>query len=268
MGDRAPCHLVIGGKLPAPKLPQLLQLIDAYDLRTEIDGEPFDASHIEPGAPIDLQGTELNGGCATDLENFCIEHKLPYWRWSGACLGAYEAAIVIFDNPDEDYRSYLALESEQPVAALSELEKFTSLEDVAAFVARASFDPPPFEVVPETPVSRYDPETTAYLAEARRNALTSFPLSRVTADFHDQMLHCLPPVHRRGIPGFFVSEAQTESVHAQFVKHQGQHYGAFVDVTLDPTDPEGPITIAKIDAWRANPDNADGRPALTWFPNP
>lgn len=96
-----------------------------------------------------------------------------------------------------------------------------------------------------------DPERTA--------ALARFPLSRVSEAFHDEMLGVLPPVHLRGAAGFFVSEAVTDDVHAQFVEHRGRFYGAYVALR----DPATWITHAAIAAFdAAHP----GPPVLDWYP--
>lgn len=104
-----------------------------------------------------------------------------------------------------------------------------------------------------------DAETAAYLENARKSALKGFPLSRVTEDFHDRMLESLPPIQMSGVPGFFVSEAYTDNVHAQFVHYRGRFYGAYVDVT----DPESRIGRERIAAFHA--EHSDDEP-LTWYP--
>lgn len=99
--------------------------------------------------------------------------------------------------------------------------------------------------------SDYDP--------ARAAALAQFPLSRVSEAFHDEMLGVLPPVHCRGAAGFFVSEAVTDDVHAQFAACNGRFYGAYVA----RRDPATWITRAAIDAFDAvHPDP----PVLDWYP--
>ncbi len=104
-----------------------------------------------------------------------------------------------------------------------------------------------------------DPETQAYLAESKARALKSFPLSRVTEDFHDQMLEVLPPAYRKGAPGFFIIEAATDDVHAQFVAYRGKFYGGYVELSK----PETYITREAIEAFEtANPE----APILTWYP--
>lgn len=93
----------------------------------------------------------------------------------------------------------------------------------------------------------------------RDRALAAFPLSRVTEAFHDDMLGVLPPAHIQGVPGFFVSEAVTEDVHAQFVNRDGRFYGAYVALR----DPATYITYARIAAFdAANP----APPVLVWYP--
>jgi hypothetical protein len=99
-----------------------------------------------------------------------------------------------------------------------------------------------------------DPETSARLDDYLACALASFPLSRVTKEFHDEMLGVLPPVHIKGVPGFFVSEALTDGIHAQFVNLVG--YAAI-------NHPPSHITYKKIAAFEAaSPDP----PILTWYP--
>ncbi|MCP5385071.1 MAG: hypothetical protein H6919_02870 [Sphingomonadaceae bacterium] len=93
----------------------------------------------------------------------------------------------------------------------------------------------------------------------RAAALARFPLSRVSEAFHDEMLGVLPPVHVRGAAGFYVSEAVTDDVHAQFVACHGRFYGANVALR----DPASWITHAAIAAFdAAHPDP----PVLDWYP--
>lgn len=82
-----------------------------------------------------------------------------------------------------------------------------------------------------------------------------FKLAEVTEAFHDEMLNCLPPMHRAGAMGFFMCEMTTGSLTSQFVAYRGKYYGACVDVL----DRETWITPEKIEALEA-------APALEWFP--
>lgn len=104
-----------------------------------------------------------------------------------------------------------------------------------------------------------DAETAAYLDNARKTALDGFPFSRVTEDFHDRMLECLPPIHMRGVPGFFVSEAYTDDIHAQFIHYQGRFYGGYVDIR----DPLSRMEHDRIAAFHT--EHSRDEP-LSWYP--
>ena len=95
--------------------------------------------------------------------------------------------------------------------------------------------------------------------DPRAALLARFPLSRVSEAFHDDMLGVLPPVHIRGMPGFLVSEAVTEDVHAQFVERGGRFYGAYVALR-DPATWISHAAIAAFDAAHPEP------PVLDWYP--
>lgn len=104
-------------------------------------------------------------------------------------------------------------------------------------------------------------ETTgAFFARQRSETLAEFPLSRVTEHFYNEMLGCLPPFHMSGAPGFFVSEAVTQGVHAQFIEHRGAFYGGYADLTRDSRKV---WTVSDILALEADPASA---PPLKWYP--
>ena len=100
----------------------------------------------------------------------------------------------------------------------------------------------------------------ALLASSRAALLARFPLSRVSEAFFEDMLGVLPPAHIQGVPGFFVTEAVSEDVHAHFVPAGGRFYGAYVALG----DPATFITYARIAAFDAvNPPP----PVLSWYPD-
>jgi len=100
----------------------------------------------------------------------------------------------------------------------------------------------------------------ALLAASREAVLSRFPLSRVSEAFFDEMLGVLPPAHIAGVPGFFVSEAVCDDVHAQFAHAGGRFYGGYVGLR----DREGLITHARIAAFdAAHPDAVE----LAWYPD-
>ena len=100
----------------------------------------------------------------------------------------------------------------------------------------------------------------AVLAASREAVLARFPLSRVSEAFFDDMLGVLPPAHIAGVPGFFVSEAVCDDVHAQFVAAGSRFYGGYVGLK----DRAGLITPARIAAFdAAHPDAVE----LAWYPD-
>ena len=100
----------------------------------------------------------------------------------------------------------------------------------------------------------------ALRATSREAVLARFPLSRVSEAFFDDMLGVLPPAHIAGAPGFFVPEAVSEDIHAQFVHAGGRFYGGYVGLK----DRTGFITHARIAAFdAAHPDAVE----LAWYPD-
>ena len=100
----------------------------------------------------------------------------------------------------------------------------------------------------------------ALLVASREAVLARFPLSRVSEAFFDDMLGVLPPAHIAGVPGFFVTEAVSEDIHAQFVAVGGRFYGAYVGLK----DRTGLITHTRIAEFEAaHPDAVE----LAWYPD-
>ena len=146
MGDRAPVHITIGGALRRDLLADLAACAEEYDLRTEWDGEPFDPAALVAGEPLELYGTELNGGQIPEIDAFCIAHGLPFRRWSGGCLGAYLPEIVLFDGSGP-LRDYTASEDEWVLFPPSWIRSFTRLRDLKREIGRAELTIPAFEIV-------------------------------------------------------------------------------------------------------------------------
>ena len=142
MGDRAPTHITIGGTLPRAALDQFAGHAADYDLRTDWDGEPFDPAALIAGEPLELYGTELNGGQIPEIDAFCIEHGLTFRRWSGGCLGAYLPEIVVFEGAGT-VRDYTASEDEYVLFPPSWIASFTRLRDLKRALARAEITVPP-----------------------------------------------------------------------------------------------------------------------------
>jgi len=146
MGDRAQCHLTIGGKLPRTSLDDLCRHTDNYDLRTDWSGEPFTAADIKPGEPIELFGEELNGGLVDGLEKFCTDNKLHYRRWSGGCAGAFLPEIVV-SHGDGETHDATASEDEYVVFTTEEINQAESLDQLKAKIGKFQPEVPAFELV-------------------------------------------------------------------------------------------------------------------------
>lgn len=144
MGDRAYVHITIGGTLLFEHFPALAAHAADYDLRTEWeDGEPLDLPALVAGKPLELYGTELNGGQIPTIDAFCVEHGLPFRRWSGGCLGAFLPEFVLFEGAGP-LREYMASEDETVLFPPSWIRGCRSLRDLKRAVARAEFVIPPF----------------------------------------------------------------------------------------------------------------------------
>ena len=153
MGDRAPVHITIGGALPREHLEAFAAHAAGYDLRTEWDGEPFDPAVLPEDEPLELYGTELNGGQISEIDAFCAEHGLPFRRWSGGCLGAFLPEIILFDGQGP-MRDYTASEDEYVLFPPSWIKSFTRLRDLKREIARAEVSIPPFVVTEGEPNDR------------------------------------------------------------------------------------------------------------------
>ena len=146
MGDRAPVHITIGGAPRRHLIGDLAACAEEYDLRAEWDGEPFDPAAVIEGAPLELYGTELNGGQIPEVDAFCIEHGLIFRRWSGGCPGAYLPEIVVFDGTGP-MRDYTASEDEYVLFPPSWIRGFTRLRDLKRAMAKAEITVPPLVII-------------------------------------------------------------------------------------------------------------------------
>ena len=145
MGDRAPVHITIGGAPRRHLIGDLAACAEEYDLRAEWDGEPFAPATVTEGAPLELYGTELNGGQIPEVDAFCIEHGLIFRRWSGGCPGAYLPEIVVFDGMGP-MRDYTASEDEYVLFPPSWIRSFARLRDLKRAIDRAEVTIPAFVV--------------------------------------------------------------------------------------------------------------------------
>ena len=102
--------------------------------------------------------------------------------------------------------------------------------------------------------------TSTYFERTRAETLASFPLSRITRRFYDAMLSVLPP-QLSSAAGFFLCEAATQRIHAQFIEHGGRRYGGYADLARGSRKI---WTIADIIELECRADERN--PTLDWFP--
>ena len=146
MGDWAPVHITIGGNLPRHALEELAMRAADYDLRIAWDDEPFDPTAINGEEPLELYGTELNGGLIPDIEELCVDHGLVFRRWSGGCYDVFSPEIIICDA-EGSMHFYLASDDEEIVFSSGEIKGFTRLRDLKSAIARAEITIPPLVLV-------------------------------------------------------------------------------------------------------------------------
>lgn len=83
MADRTSASITIGGTLPRSLLPDLATFVQAEGLSIEWDGEIFSLAMFREGVPLELMAHEVAWGRFEYLESWCVEHGLPFARWSG-----------------------------------------------------------------------------------------------------------------------------------------------------------------------------------------
>lgn len=145
MADFVSARIRIGGTLPAARYAELAHQIATYDLRTEWGGAPFDPQTTHANGALDLYAHDVSNGTFDDLEEFCIDHGLAFWRWSGGSAGAFDSEIVIVDSNGE--RSvFTAAEDEYVVFDAQVIIQLGSYDAILAMIERSRFDPPGFRV--------------------------------------------------------------------------------------------------------------------------
>lgn len=145
MADFVSARIRIGGTLPAARYAELAHQIAAYDLRTEWGGPHFDPQAIDASGALDLYAYDVSNGTFDDLEEFCVDHGLAFWRWSGGSAGAFDPEIVIFTGSGEP-EDFTAAEDEYVVFDAQAIHALGSYKAIMAAIGRSRFDPPAFRV--------------------------------------------------------------------------------------------------------------------------
>lgn len=148
MADRVSASITIGGSLPAPLLPDLVNVIAGEGLSTEWDGPPFTDGDLPTDDTLMLMAHEVAWGRFEDLEAFCQANALPFARWSGAYSGEWSAERVVFTGSGEP-TSYIADEEDRILVDEDTICRLGSLDALRDHFARAAFPIPSLRVVAE-----------------------------------------------------------------------------------------------------------------------
>ena len=98
-----------------------------------------------------------------------------------------------------------------------------SREDAAALLARHR-DRHPDAVVEST---------NAYFERTPAKTWAHFPSAGPAVVLQGVLGAFLPPQYIKGVAGFFLSEAATQNIHAQFIVHGGCTYGGYADLARE-----------------------------------
>lgn len=145
MADRVSASIVLGGSITADRYEELAAIIAGEGLSTDWDGEGFEPSHRTVGEPLSLCAHEVPWGRFEELEAWCVEHQLPFARWSGGYGGQWSAERVVFPGGGEP-QSYVADEDDRILIDRDRVEALGALEAVIAWFDAADFVVPPLIV--------------------------------------------------------------------------------------------------------------------------
>lgn len=146
MADRCQASITIGGNLPAGLIIAFADLVRDEGLSTEWDGPEFDISELPENDSLRLMANEVAWGRFDRLEAFCVEQALPFARWSGACVGCWDAERTVFTGSGEP-QCYAASDDDDAMVGRHTVEALGSYEAVIANFDAADFAVPPFRIV-------------------------------------------------------------------------------------------------------------------------
>lgn len=146
MADRVSAAITVGGTVPQSTYAELTDVIASEGLSTEWDGEPFESDQRTEGEPLCLFAHEVAWGRFEQLEAWCVEHGMPFARWSGAYGGQWGAERVVFTGVGEP-TSYAADEEDRIMVHRDTVERLGSMETVLAHFEAADFVIPPLSII-------------------------------------------------------------------------------------------------------------------------
>ena len=142
MADRVSASITLGGTVSPTAYAELADVIAAEDLSTEWGGDPFQPDQRIEGEPLRLVAHEVAWGRFEELEAWCVEHRIPFARWSGAYGGEWGAERVVFTG-DGEPKSYAADENDRVMIDRDTAKQLASIEAIRAHFDAAEFEVPP-----------------------------------------------------------------------------------------------------------------------------
>ena len=149
MADRVSASITLGGTIAPSAYAELADVIAAENLSTEWDGEPFTPDQRSEGETLRLVAHEVAWGRFENLEAWCVEHRVPFARWSGAYGGQWGAERVVFTGEGEPI-SYAANEDDRILIDRDSAELLGSMEAILAYFDAADAVIPPLAIGDET----------------------------------------------------------------------------------------------------------------------
>lgn len=141
MADRVPASMRIGGSMSVEVFAKFAEMIAFEGLSHEWGGEPFDMARRSVGEPIELFDESCAWGKIDHLEAFCVEHGLPFVRWSGGYPGEWSPERLVFRGSGT-VDSYMVDESDRVVIDQRLLTDLGSVEAAVAYFEAAEFKVP------------------------------------------------------------------------------------------------------------------------------
>lgn len=141
MVDRVSASITLGGSLITSDYAELCEIIADEGLSTEWDGPDFAPEHRVVGEPLGLCAHEVSWGRFEMLEAWCVDHKVPFARWSGACPGQWGAERVVFTGEGEP-QSYSVDEEDYVLVGRDVIRRLGSLDAIFSYFDAADFTIP------------------------------------------------------------------------------------------------------------------------------
>ena len=156
MADRASCHLYIGGDVPRSALPGLFKAIAEESVE---EGHVTTEQELLNSCASDgchhLAAYEVRGGMMETLETYLRRNSIAYVRYSGGCVGAFEAEVSFFLPGTVKETSLLTTEEGYPVIpGIVAVEAFEALAHGNVHLALTVLEPYKDYKVPELPPLR------------------------------------------------------------------------------------------------------------------